>query len=378
MDLKIKPISFKPEILARIASDLSLQRHLSINIRPSLRKVHEFKKVEINNANTLKNQTILGSSNIKCGNTVVFCNISGGLIEEYFNNDEVDEDIKEYEKIYEKSGSKIEVDEKNSQSFSTIYPIVDIERGRISAPTNEEICLAQELQNMVFNSKLIPKKSLDIKLGLKTVDSNNKEQILYTDETDSLNLSEYLPRKKFSFVLYVNFEIFGRTGPLFDLLWICLLVALRNVQLPRVYFDEQFLFQNQDISSLKGSVNTSNKDAKKLRNQLICDSENIYPLELNNSNIVSTTIGVINLNPNFKVIDKTTDEMDIDNDGFDDQILLCDIEGESEENSVKCNIHMVHDDLELKFLQISNSDESLQISRQSIKKAYMLSKGKLN
>ena len=51
---ELKQVTFSPEVLARIAPDVSLQRHLALGVRPNLRNFTEFKPVEVSNSTQFK------------------------------------------------------------------------------------------------------------------------------------------------------------------------------------------------------------------------------------------------------------------------------------------------------------------------------------
>ncbi|GMM36447.1 exosome non-catalytic core subunit [Saccharomycopsis crataegensis] len=363
-EFQLKPVSFSPEVLARIAPELSLQRHLSVGVRPCLRSFQEFKSVQINpqldsinrytsNQGISSKSTVLGSSNIKCGNTIIFCTITGGFIETLLPNDEADENVKEYEKIYENSEKQENNQQDDSLSnFRTVYPIIEIERGRTGAPTDEEMIISQTLHDTLLNSKILPKESLEIDLGLKTVDKDNNEIIIYPNESKDIDSSLFQFPRKYSFVLYASIQVFSRSGPILDAAWLALMIALKSTKLPCVYFDEKNSNLLNDISSLssKKSVKTGVVNAKS-GSQIICDPTKSHDLKLNNSDLYTTTIGLIELDKDFSVeiedVENNEDfkALSVDkhtrNEG--EPILLCDIEGDAEENAIGSRVVVIPD-----------------------------------
>lgn len=70
--IEVHPITFPPDVLARISPELSLQRHLSLGIRPCLRKYEEFREVAIEN-NTLSRY--VDTENVDAKNNILGSNV---------------------------------------------------------------------------------------------------------------------------------------------------------------------------------------------------------------------------------------------------------------------------------------------------------------
>ncbi|ODV65932.1 hypothetical protein HYPBUDRAFT_112745 [Hyphopichia burtonii NRRL Y-1933] len=215
---KSRQMAFPPSVLARIAPDVSLQRHLAIGLRPSLRNFTEFKSLEISqgNLNSLGENSVIGSAVAKNGDTSVFCGITLGIVET--------------------SGA--------SPEYTSIYPVVEILRGRSGAPTDEEMITSQKIYESILHANIIPSESLKITPGYEIRDEENKtSSILYPDTPENISILEDIPsfsgnKKSYSFVLYAHLKVFSRSGPIFDLCYNTLLSALTNVTLPSIYIGD--------------------------------------------------------------------------------------------------------------------------------------------
>lgn len=221
MSTQAKQMVFPPDVLARIAPDISLQRHLSVGLRPSLRGFTEFRPLEISKGglNDIGKSNVLGLSVVKSGDTRVICGITVGIVEEG-----------SVDKLLSSSTSS---SPSSLQDYSSIYPVVEIARGRSGAPTDEEMILSQKLYESVLHNKIIEKDSLKITVGTKVDD-----EIFYPtgndDEDDLLR-----PKKNWSYVLYAHIKVFSRSGPLFDICYSALLGALQDCKLPRAFIDDK-------------------------------------------------------------------------------------------------------------------------------------------
>lgn len=143
---ELKQVTFSPEVLARIAPDVSLQRHLALGVRPNLRNFTEFKPVEVSNSTQFQdnNDNVFSSSVVKSGSTTIINTITLGIVENFNSNE---------------------------SEYATIYPCVEILRGRLGAPTDEEMILSQDLFETLYHNKIIPSTSLKINnLGISIKD----------------------------------------------------------------------------------------------------------------------------------------------------------------------------------------------------------------
>lgn len=263
-------ISFKPEILDRIIPDVSLERHVKTGIRSNQRKFDEFKPLEILSKTS---NHLLTSSHTINGNTLVLCNITYG--------------ITEAEDIY--------------NQYSPVYPTVSVSRGRIGAPTDEEMNLSQRLYDLVLTSKLVPMDSLVF-----------TPKVLIDDQLEDAELST-----KFKFNLYVNLKVFDRSGPLFDVCHYSLISCLKQVKLPTIYLNDSF-----------NKLTVEN---------LVVHPDDLQPLKLNFSKIpVSSNFGIV-------LVDGETS-------------ILYDIENESEEYNILTKANVVTDGDKINEFSLTNGN----------------------
>lgn len=344
-------VSFPPDVLARIAPDVSLQRHLQIGLRPSLRNFNEFQPMEISkgNLNKLGDNHVIGSSIAKKGDTSLFCGITLGIVEE--------------------QGESL------ASSHTSIYPVVDILRGRSGAPTDEEMILSQKLYETILHSKIIPSESLKIIPGYQILNDVDKTStILYpgTPENDSIleDIPSFSTKRSYSFVLYAHLKVFSRSGPLFDLCYNALVSALTDVKLPRIYVGDTSDQIKVPVRSRGNFGHLSGGD-----NLFIDANESLkHPIKLDDDQIgISSSFGVINLEE-----DNSVDEEEIELDTPKKSIILADLEGDSEESCVTSKINVVTDKSGEKFKSISinggGANISLEVLKQSLQYAKIRSK----
>lgn len=181
--IEVHPIVFPPEVLARISPELSLQRHLSLNTRPCSRGFEEFREVIVNDGNISRysekcqNKTtnnVIGSNVLRSGKTFVITSIIGGIIEETLPAQNID--VGE-EELIEMTTEKSRLDDS-----ATVYPVVEIQRGRVGAPTDEEMITSERLHNTLLHSGILSKKELNVACGVRTTNADGKISITYPDE----------------------------------------------------------------------------------------------------------------------------------------------------------------------------------------------------
>lgn len=336
--LEIHPITFPPEVLARIAPELSLQRHLSLGIRPCLRKFEEFRNVHID-LGTLSRYTenpaectstsnnILGSNVLKCGSTFVITSITGGIVEETvpLKSDDLGE-----EELIEMTEKRDEV-----AKYATVFPLVEVERGRVGAPTDEEMTLSQKLHDCALHSGIIPKTALDVKCGVRVTKKDGSAKVVYPDEDgEDVSVSHLQQQKKWSYALYAKIVVFSRTGPVFDLCWNSLMYALRDTKLPRAFIDER-------ATDFKMTVRTRGRSATIRETYDVKFDPSAYvPLKLNECNIgYASSFGIIDLDPEAQL---DVDEDEVMDDG-PKSLLLADIDTEAEETCIQTTISVIGD-----------------------------------
>ncbi|KAG7863394.1 hypothetical protein KL919_000709 [Ogataea angusta] len=299
----LKPNKFPPDVLARIAPDVLLQKYLQIGLRPSLRKFDEFRPVAISRAGVGRYEaseqngdingvgSVLGSSIVKSGKTTAICLISGAIVEDDH------ELINDYRTKLEKDiiDSETHTDSKNA----SVYTEVEISRGGSGPPNEEEIAISHRLYETIYHSGLIDRDALKIQLGYKG--SEQLEQ-------------DFLPHTSYSFVLYATIQVFSRAGPVYDLCYGALVSALRQTRLPAVYIAEK----RTEVGVRRVRIEEYD---------LVCEAEKNEPLRLNENKLAwSSTFGLVELDGDVPHDD---DKMEIDTEG---KILLAELEGEAEED----------------------------------------------
>lgn len=209
-------IEFTPEVLARIAPDVFLQRHLDLGYRPNLRKFDEFAPLEVTTGDlTDIRHRVVGSLLVKSGSTTVITTISVSLCE--LEGTELGE-------------------------LAPIYPVVEVLRGRLGAPTDEEMVLSQGLYELLYHAHVVLRQLLVVEhLGLAVDDAADPEkplEIYYPDlHPDEYQLLLSHP-KRYTYVLHAYVKVFSKqttTLSVYDLCYLLILRALQLTKLPRVY-----------------------------------------------------------------------------------------------------------------------------------------------
>ncbi|CCE63446.1 hypothetical protein TPHA_0E03560 [Tetrapisispora phaffii CBS 4417] len=362
--IDVKPLVFPKDVLARISPDLILQRYLSLNLRPSIRSFDEFRDISVSNIDDIENEfadNVLGTNILKCGKTIIITTITASIIKEE-NQDET------FERYYEDI-SGVERRRNKVSEYGSVYPVVEIERGRGNAPpSDEEMNIGQKLHDNILHSGLISKKSLKVDYGVRITDlETNKSKIIYPEEDEIndvpiLQLNHY--QKNLKYVLHAKITVFSRTGPLFDLCWNSLTYALQNTKLPKAFIDEKAV-------SLKTIIRSRGKTTELRENfNIICDTNTRVPLQLNKENIAyASNYGIVDLD--YDLIDTEYEEKNNDNDKK--TVLLADINTESEEEYINSSISIITN----KYGNLKNIivlGGTSKISMEILKKSISLSK----
>lgn len=298
-----KQISFTPEVLAKIVPDVSLRRHLNLGLRPCLRGFSEFKPLDVTTGSLqeIEDQRdgfIAGSAVGKNGDTMAVCTITLGVIEE-------------------SKKSQILSSESSLPSYSSVYPVVEIARGRSGAPTDEEMILSQKLYETVLHSKIIPSDILRSTAGLAIVNDSGQSEIIYPDIMGDNPLFE--EQRTFSFVLYAHIKVFSRTSPLFDFCYYTLMNALRNTVLPPLFVEDSFTSVKIPVRS-RGNFGHLRK-----QNKVVIDRN---PALMKSLKIRESEIGLAS---SFGIVDLEKTEVSSP-DINKKQVILADLEGEAEEH----------------------------------------------
>ncbi|CAB4253296.1 similar to Saccharomyces cerevisiae YCR035C RRP43 Exosome non-catalytic core component [Maudiozyma barnettii] len=344
--VEVHPVSFPTDILARISPDLSLQRHLSLGFRPSSRGFEEFRDVIINTGDLTHNtqsddsavktpsndgKQVLGSCVLKQGDVFVITQITGGIIEDITlstNDMEMEEDTE-----------LLEITEEHSDitKYSSVYPVVEINRGRMGACTDEEMTTSQRLYDSLLHSHILTQNALRVEPGVRITNEDDSVNIIYPDSEKNKEITSLLkPKKKWSYVLYAKIEVFGRTGPVYDMCWNSLMAALQSVKLPRTFIDER-------ATDLKMTVRARGRNAVVMETyNLLCDPNESTNLQLRENCIsYASSYGAINLDPEADIANlEETDDVDapMDEELETKTVLLADIDGEAEETCIKSTI----------------------------------------
>lgn len=331
---ELKQIQFTPEVLARIAPDISLQRHLTVGIRPNLRNFTEFNHIEIApESNTLINlqDKVIGSSIIKSGSTTIINTISLGIVET----------------------------EDTSNEYTSVYPVIDILRGRSGAPTDEEMILSQNLYETILHTKVLHQESLQISnLGISIIE--NEDVKIYYPEDEGFELINRSSNKSYSYVLLSYIKVFSKqisTSSLNDLCYISMIEGLKSVKLPRVYVSDHSSGTKVAVrlrnSTKRGVVGNNSANLN-----IDLNEELLSPLKLQDNVGISSNFGVIN----------------IQKENESEPILLTDLAGEAEESSILSKISIITNGENLKKFSLINGDDSSDITLDMIKKSIELAK----
>lgn len=336
---------FPPDVLARIAPDVSLQRHLALGLRPSLRGIDEFRPMlnSPGNLNNLGSNSVVGLSTVKCGDTHLFCGVTIGINEMNMPDELLTTD--------------------NQKQYTSVYPVVEIARGRLGAPSDEEMMISQKLYNYVLHLRLLPLQSLEITPGYQITDEAlGNVSIVYPDDASlaledllSLNTTVNVTKKRFKYVLYAHLKVFSRSGPLFDVAHYALMSALKNVKLPRVYMADSGIDPNVRVP-VRSRGNFGHLDQS--ANLFCIDANNLIatPLTLNSAEAgVSSSFGLIDLDSS-------------------ETVLLADLEGEAEEYCAESKISIVASGDKLKHVSIAGGGANVTLD--TFRKAASISKAR--
>ncbi|SCV00846.1 LAMI_0G07690g1_1 [Lachancea mirantina] len=364
--LEVRPVSFPAEILARIAPDLSIQRHLWLGLRPCLRSFTEFRDVSISEggiSRPLRSVTgatendILGSNVLKSGSTIVITSITGGMVEETQPATGFDEGEQELRQMSLASD--------RLAKYGAVYPVVEVERGRLGAPTDEEMILSQRIHDNIISSGIIPKESLKVPVGVRSRNEDGTSEIFYSgDETGGADTRNFNLKRQWSFVLYAKIQVFSRDGPLFEMCWNSLMYALQRTLLPCAFVDER-------TTDLKIPVRVRGRSATiRETYDIQCDPTEFKPLKLNLGNIsYGSNFGVIDLDPEAQVR-QTDNEMEVDSPT---SVLIADLQGEAEETSIKSTLSILTDG-NGKLKHLSFVGGGAKIDTDAIRKSLSLSR----
>ncbi|XBW37288.1 hypothetical protein QEN19_002870 [Hanseniaspora menglaensis] len=376
VDTGIALMQFPKQVLSRLQPDLVLQRHLQLGLRPkTLMKFEEFRNVEENSSDDIfVNKTsnsdlqmtkdedssddalILANNVLKVGNMFIKTELSLGIAE--FDSLNINED-----------------------SFAPIWPEVNIDRGRIGAPTDEEMIVSRQIFENIICGKYIKQKDLVIKsIGKKTEES---ETVTYNSlsEEDELLLEN---ENKWSFVLYAKINVYSREGPVYDHVFNSLMLCLKKLKFPGVYIEESSI--DLQIPSKK-SFNRKQKQETQRTFKMKFDFQNCKKLILNKNISISSNFGVIYKDPTLALSSSggsesvLEDAMDVENESKEfkrEPILIADISTDIEESSIFSRLSVSCNSSSYTSINLMNGSNNQKISVQQLKDALQLSKARFN
>jgi exosome complex component RRP43 len=261
----------------------------------------------------------------------VICTISGGIVEEDLPAELINEDAAAVNAVFAKESTPNELAKNTLDSAASVYPVVEVERGRVGAPTDEEMILSQRLYETVLHSGILDKDSLKVKVGLRSLNDKGEEMITYLDEDDEFGLG---PKRSWRYVLYAKLKVFSRSGPLFDLVWCSLINALKDTKLPKAFIDENAADIKIPVK-IRGNFGTIREQY-----QITCDPIENDILLLNQEAIgFASNFGIVDVDDESRETVDDEDKMELDSSS----VLLIDIEGEEEETTAQKTISIVVD-----------------------------------
>lgn len=336
---------FPPDVLARIAPDVSLQRHLLLGLRPCLRGFEEFRPLLASpgTLNSYGPNIVVGLSTVKNGNTHILCEITMGITE-LSGPDEL---------LTSDTGNPL---------YSSVYPVVEVARGRSGAPSDEEMILSQKLYNHILYLRILPLASLRMVPGYQITDeASNTTSIVYPDDSsmdktdlESLSSTINITQKRYKYALYAHIKVFSRSGPLFDAVQHSLMCALQNVKLPRIYMAESGIDPNVKVP-VRSRKNFGHLNQSSGLFHIDSNWALAQPVNLSLEDIgISSSFGLIELE-----------------EEANKSVLLADLEGEAEEFCAESQMTIVSTGKKLKHVSINGGGAN--ISLETIQKAIAIS-----
>lgn len=355
-----QPISFPPDVLARVAPDVSLKRHLASGLRPNLRNFTEFNPIEITSSPFIgdRNATVVGTSIVKSGKTTVMSTITLGIVENPTTTSGADQ-------------------------FTSVYPVVEIKRGRPGEPMDEEQIMSQSLYETILHAKLIPASSLHIdNLGILLNDENSDPSIYYPDlnPDDFALLTSASTKRSYSYVLLSNIKVLSKsvsTSSLFDMCYLATMNSLSNIKLPRAY-----LHVGSAGTKISMRARSSGKRGmvglEKSRVFIDTNKDLTAPLVLTGSTNSEDSMDIDHgqfdasgISSNFGVVTYTTTDQE------PDTVLLADIEGEAEETAILSRISVIANKSDtIKKISLINGDIDSNITLEKLKEAIEIAKSR--
>ncbi|KAF8004196.1 hypothetical protein HF325_001644 [Metschnikowia pulcherrima] len=347
-----KQAVFPPEVLARITPEVSLERHLALGLRPSLRQYDEFRTLSANpgSLTDLGTNSLVGLVTVRNGDTHVFCGITLGVTETNESDDFLSADT---------------AANKNA-AYATVYPVVEIARGRTGAPTDEEMILSQQIHNHVLHLHVLPLLLLTLVPGYQlTNETTGESYVAYPDDLQmsaddlrSLSSTINITKKKYAYVLYAHIKVFSRVGPLFDVVHYALTAALKNTVLPRVFLSDSGIDPNVRVP-VRSRGNFGHLSQGSGRFCFDGNTTLALPLQLD-----AARIGVSSL---FGLVDLETEQGTT-------SVLLADLEGEAEEACAESRLTIVRNGDTLTHVSITGGGANVTL--ETFRRALQIAKSR--
>lgn len=348
-------MQFPKEVLQRLQPDLVFKRHLNLGLRPrSLMKFDEYREVisvsnddiTCDNQVTQESNTIIVSTNTsKIGNSMVIkTDISLGVCE---------------------------VDNNYSNQYAQIWPEVIVNRGRIGAPTDEEMIASRLIYEDFIAGRFVKQDELIInEVGIKKPE---EDEINYdTEDVDEETINEI--RDKYTFVLYAKINVYSREGPVYDHVHNSLMSALTKLQVPRVFIEEDSI----DLKiPIKKSFNKKQTEKTKKTFNLKFDFKNMNKINLSNKISIASNYGVITTDPTILIETEERDDesMDIEKPELKkEKIMISDISSDIEEQSILSRISVSCNEDGYSSIRLVNGHSLDKVTVNDLKKVLEMAK----
>lgn len=350
-------MQFPKEVLQRLQPDLVFKRHLNIGLRPrSLMKFDEFRNVDSTSSGVITcdnqvtedaNTIVVSTDTSKIGNSMIIkTDISLGICE---------------------------LDNFYSNQYAQIWPEVTVHRGRMGAPTDEEMIASRLVYEDFISGKFIKQEDLIIKeVGIK--DSESDEIKYDAENTDDETINDI--KNKYSFVLYAKINVYSREGPIYDHVHNSLMSALTKLQVPKVYIEEDSI----DLKiPVKKSFNKKQTEKTKKTFNLKFDFDNLNKISLSNDITIASNFGVIGSDPTLLIEteEKGDEDMEVEQEELKkEKYMISDISTDIEEQAILSRVSISCNNDGYSSIRLVNGSNSDKISLNDLKKALEVSKSR--
>jgi exosome complex component RRP43 len=348
-------MQFPKEVLQRLQPDLVFKRHLNLGLRPrSLMKFDECRDVisvstdsiTCDNQATQESNTIIVSSNTsKIGASMVIkTDISLGVSE---------------------------VDNSYSNQYAQIWPEVVVNRGRLGAPTDEEMIASRLVYEDFIAGRFVKQDDLIIKeVGIK---NSEDDKVNYdVEDVDEETINEV--RNKYTFVLYAKINVYSREGPVYDHVHNSLMSALTKLQVPRVFIEEDSI----DLKiPIKKSFNKKQTEKTKKTFNLKFDFESMKKIELFNKITIASNFGVVTTDPTILIEteERGDESMDVEKPELNkEKIMISDISSDIEEQTILSRVSVSCNENGYSSINLVNGHNLDKITINDLKKVLEMAK----